>query len=226
VAVLNSIEGWLTHATWVRVCSGCGRRGNWVCAECLVATRPLDLPACLRCGAIDIASCECDVLPDVLQSIRAAYPFAGWVRESIHDFKFRREFGRCGYLAQAIVDHVPLTNIDLLVPVPIHRERLRERGFNQSMLLARAISKQTGIPTQANAITRTVKRLPQVGRSMQDRWSAVSGVFAVPQSDLVWGRHIAIVDDVITTGATVSECARVLITAGATSVHAIAIARG
>ncbi|HRA48327.1 MAG TPA: phosphoribosyltransferase family protein, partial [Thermomicrobiales bacterium] len=198
----------------------------WVCAECLAATRPFDLPACLRCGAIEIASCECDVLPDVLQSIRAAYPFAGWVRESIHDFKFRREFGRCDYLAQTIVDHVPLAGIDLLVPVPIHRERLRERGFNQSMLLARAISKQTGIPAQANAIERTVKRLPQVGRSMQDRWLAVAGVFAIPHPDLVRARHIAIVDDVITTGATVTECARVLIAAGAASVRAIAIARG
>jgi ComF family protein len=224
---LGRISRSLEQAIWVEVCSECGRRGAWVCRFCYPRVAPFGAPGCLRCGIENADDCECAELPPELASIRAAFPFRGWVRSSIHRIKFNGEFARSQYLAVHALENLDLTRIDVLVPVPMHPDRISLRGFNQSLLLARSMSEATGIPISTNAIKRPIKRKPQVGRSRDQRWLAVAGVFAPGErnSDIA-GKRIAIVDDVITTGATVSECAIVLMRAGAASVEAVAIARG
>ena len=214
----------LVEATWTSTCPECGRRGAWVCDICMPLVSPLGLPACERCGAPLLSECKCGELPDSLSSIRGAFPYAGWVRSSIHAFKFKGEFARSPFLAGHISAHIDLSGIDLLVPVPMHRDRLRDRGYNQSALLARDLGKLIDVPADDAILRRSVKRAPQVGRSGAERWEAIDGVFDVADPVSIAGKHVAIVDDVITTGATVSECSRVLCDAGAARVVAVAFA--
>jgi len=225
-AHISRIGSVLDQAIWVEVCSECGRRGAWVCEFCEPLVQPYGPPGCARCGVAEGADCECQDLPAEIERIQAAYPFRGWIRSSIHRFKFKGEFARSPFLATLTFRRLDLSGIDLLVPVPIHRDRRHERGFNQAELLARDIGAQSGIPVDAAILTRPIKRNPQVGRSRDQRWFAVSGVFSVVNPAVINGKRIAIVDDVITTGATVSECAIVLAQAGAASVSAISVARG
>lgn len=216
----------LLEAIWVTRCAGCGRRGSWVCEQCL-AELPAIVPiACTRCHAEYPEQCECAHLPSELDALAAAYPLEGWARSAIHRFKFGAERSRATSLAEHMHPLLPHpSQIDLLVPVPLHRDRHRTRGYNQAELLADELSKRTGIPV-AETLIRRVERGHQVGLGRAQRWEAVRDAFACPDPRLVAGRRIVLVDDVITTGATISNCAIALSRAGAASVRAVAFARG
>jgi len=218
----------IVRGIWSDTCCGCGRRGSWVCERCRPTVQRLGTPACLRCGAMDLALCDCAELASELQSIRAAYPHIGWVRSAIHQFKFNGEFSRDRHLALELVPLADYIAHDVVIPVPMHREREHLRGYNQAALLARQLSILSGIPVDGETLIRPIKRAPQVGRDRLERRKAISGVFSIDLSApmAVHSKRVLVVDDVITTGATVSECARVLGGAGAASVSAISIARG
>jgi competence protein ComFC len=208
------------------MCATCGRRGEWVCAECLATVAPILIPGCSRCGVVDALDCECAFLPPEIERIRSVFPFREWVRDAIHRLKYEGERARSPMLANQIA-HIAdqLSNVDGIVPVPIHKRRLRDRGFNQAELLANHLSRSYGIPL-VPALDRIVDRGSQVGRSGEDRWLAVEGAFACTNPGVVRNRRLVILDDVITTGATISSCAVELAAAGAASVRAISIARG
>jgi ComF family protein len=174
----------------------------------------------------DDFDCECPFLPPEIERLRSVYPFRDWVRDSIHRLKYDGEHARAPMLAEQI-EHIAgeLRDVDGLVPVPIHKRRLRARGFNQAELLATNVYRSSGIPV-LRVLERVVDRGSQVGRSGPDRWIAVDGAFACVDPAAVGNRRLAIIDDVITTGATVSACAIALANAGAASVRAISIARG
>jgi ComF family protein len=116
-------------------------------------------------------------------------------------------------------------DIDAIVPVPMHPRRLSLRGFNQSELLATCISKNLNIPV-VYALERVADRGSQVGRNNQERWIAVNGVFRCIDPAMVRNRRLIVLDDVITTGATVSSCAQELKRSGAAIVRGVSIARG
>lgn len=116
-------------------------------------------------------------------------------------------------------------SVDAIVPVPMHPERQSLRGFNQSELLAEYVSGRFGIPV-LRVLERVEDRGSQVGRNSQERWLAVDGVFRCLDAAAVSNRRLIVLDDVITTGATVSSCARELIRAGAATVTGVSIARG
>lgn len=115
--------------------------------------------------------------------------------------------------------------VDLLVPVPLHRSRRRARGFNQSELLAAEISRLSGKPMVAALLRRTRPTETQTGLTHRQRRLNVQGAFIVARTEAVRGKHIALIDDVITTGATAGACARVLKRAGAARVVVLALAR-
>lgn len=100
--------------------------------------------------------------------------------------------------------------IDIIVPVPLHPSRLRERGYNQSEYLAKGISEVTGIPVDVASIQRCVYTHSQTKKSVYERWENVNGIFSVADKTVFSGRHVLIVDDVLTTGATITACADVL----------------
>jgi ComF family protein len=114
---------------------------------------------------------------------------------------------------------------DVLVPVPLHPRRLRERGFNQSALLASEIGRLTGRPALAEALVRRRDTAPQAGLSASERRKNVSDAFAVRRRGSVAGRVVTVIDDVFTTGATAYACARVLRAAGAREVRLVTVAR-
>ncbi len=116
--------------------------------------------------------------------------------------------------------------IDMLVPVPLHPSRQRERGFNQSELLAQAVGEAWGIEVQRNALRRNRRTRPQVELHASRRADNVRDAFTAPDPSLLQGRAALLVDDVITTLHTCNECARALTDGGARAVYVIAAARG
>ncbi len=208
------------------MCAECNRRGVWVCEECRARVRPIRRIGCRRCGVVREFDCECDTLPEEIEMLRSVYPYAGWVRSSIHRFKYDGEFARAATLAREFSQiRSDIGRIDVIVPVPIHRRRLRERGFNQAELIAQSLASAWGVDC-AGALERRIESSRQVGKSRDERWQNVAGVFSCQDPALVHGKRVAVLDDVITTGATVSGCAVALSAAGASSVLAVSLARG
>ncbi len=113
---------------------------------------------------------------------------------------------------------------DLIVPVPLHPKRKRSRGYNQSEMIAKGLSQALGIPIQTNILFRTVHTSTQTAKTRADRYLNVSGKFCVKNPQNMQGKHILLVDDVITTGATIEACAEMLLATNETTVSVIGIA--
>lgn len=166
--------------------------------------------------------------PPEYDRARAIARFDGPMRNLVHDLKFRdrhdsvRLFAR--WLQQAGAEL--LEDADLIVPVPLARARLLSRRFNQSALIARELSRLTKIPADPLALRRIRRTQSQVGLSPEQRRKNVSGAFAVPanRKARVDGAHVVLIDDVITTGATVGACALALKRAGAARVDVLVLA--
>jgi ComF family protein len=151
------------------------------------------------------------------------------VREALHAFKFRGKRALARPLGDLLAEEgarlVPTEAVDCLLPVPLHPRREAERGFNQSTLLARRLGWRWGIPVVEEALRRTVATRPQTELGGDERRRNVSGAFVLRQPGAVADRRTLLIDDILTTGATVSECARVLLTGGAAAVGVLTVAR-
>jgi ComF family protein len=175
-----------------------------------------------RCGA-------CLTHPPHFDAARAGFLYEGAIRDLIHSFKYNQRTQLRYPLAllamegvnRVVTDHKP----HLIVPVPLHRSRLRQRGFNQAVLLGRVISQQLSLPMLPDAMIRTRRTEPQIELSATERRMNVKGAFTVGRTDSVAGMRILLLDDVMTTGSTMDECARELKKAGAEAVIAATIAR-
>jgi len=128
-------------------------------------------------------------------------------------------------MAEAGSTMLVVNAVDCLVPVPLHPSREAERGFNQSMLLASRVSRRWGIPIVSRALRRQRPTPPQTDLDADERRRNVKGAFAVSRPGAVNGQHVLLIDDVFTTGATVSECARLLLDAGARTVGVLTVSR-
>lgn len=128
-------------------------------------------------------------------------------------------------LAEAGSAMLAVGAVDCLVPVPLHPSREAERGFNQSVLLANRVGRRWGVPVEPRALRRRRPTLSQTDLDAERRRANVRGAFTLSRSAAVEGRHVLLIDDVFTTGATVAECARVLLEAGASAVGVLTLAR-
>jgi len=206
------------------------------CSSCLAALIFFSSPKCPKCGIGFAAS----VGPDHLcvrclnnelhfTSARALGPYEGLMAELITRFKYQGATYLAHPLGMLLAGYkdtdFSLANIDLLVPVPLHPRRLRERGFNQSLLLARVVSRVHKIPLQFNLLERIRYTQPQTQLSGAEREKNMRGAFRVRKNILPAGINILLIDDVFTSGATVGECARVLKEAGARQVQVLTLAR-
>jgi ComF family protein len=150
----------------------------------------------------------------VIERVRSAGPYDGWLKTAIHLFKFEGESARAEHLAKLLAFPLAdLSDVDALVPVPLHPQRLKERGFNQAELLASMTGKAAGLPVR-DLLVRTRDTVHQVGLSAEDRASNVAGAFAAKDVIERGIRHVVLVDDVFTTGATTGECATALRSGG------------
>ena len=164
---------------------------------------------------------ETEKLPEGIDYIHAAFVYEGPVRRLIHRLKYESVRAAAIPLARQMA-YLPSGEEEIIVPVPTDRKRERQRGFNQSSLLAKHIAKELGMKMET-ALVRTKTRRPQTGLSAGERQENLVGCMAA--SDAVNGRRVLLVDDVYTTGATVCEAARALREAGARSVGVFAAAR-
>lgn len=205
------------------VCANCDRVGRLICKDCREAVAWLAQPLCMRCGRptrTTVLRCHaCRTRPFPLRQIRAATLFAGPVPRIIHQFKYRGAFALAEPLADWMAEAWPQwqTPVDLMLPIPLHCERERERGYNQSDLLVRQLAARLGYATDAGALSRPRQTQPQASLRAAARQNNVRGVFEASPAR-VTGKHILLVDDVYTTGATLREAGLALVTAGAASV--------
>ena len=218
-------------------CQGATSAPDTLCTACWRQVRFIERPYCERLGtpfARDLGpgllSPEAMADPPVWARARAVAGFdEGPARQLVYRLKYydrmeiARPLGR--WMARAGVEL--LEEADLLVPIPLHRIRLANRRFNQSMALASTISDCCGVPVEAFALERAKRSPPQVGLSRIQRAANVQGAFKVPQDrrHLIEGRRIVLVDDVLTSGATSNAAARVLLRAGAAQVDLLVFAR-
>jgi competence protein ComFC len=209
-------------------CQGCRAPGAWFCPRCVALLRTFQPPLCERCGretADACASCQAHPLPASLLGLRAVAQFDGPLRRAIHALKYEQVTVLAEPFGLLLTDYLaahPLP-ITLIVPVPLHAEREVERGYNQSKLLASVVSRASAIPMDAGAIVRARNTLPQVGLAEKARRTNLVGAFVCPRP--LNGQRVLVVDDVSTTGATMSECALALSAAGAHSVWGLTLAQ-
>jgi ComF family protein len=220
-----------------RLCLFCGgvvaeEAAAAVCGDCEGKIEWVESPVCSCCGLVfpsregeDRLCGPCQTEPPPFARARAAAIYEGPVAAAIKRFKFARQMAYLPVLqhwlqqprSQELVEAA-----DLLVPVPLHRRRLQNRGFNQALLLARAFpAAQVG----REVLARVRYTVPQIGLNPKERRDNVHRAFAVPCPQEVKGKNVLLVDDLFTTGATVRECARVLRRAGAKRVEVLTVAR-
>ncbi|MBM4126065.1 MAG: ComF family protein [Nitrospira sp.] len=154
------------------------------------------------------------------------YPYRPPLQDAICLFKYRGKVSLADPLARLMIDRLPpLEDIDLIIPVPLHAERLREREFNQSLLLADRIGRHLTIPVSGTALIRIAPAPPQTSLSRRERLNNLRGAFAVPRPASIADKRILLIDDVLTTGTTVDVCAKTLRKAGSSHVFVLTLGR-
>jgi len=215
-------------------CAGCGLIVGEVgsfCAGCWTRIEFMGVGGCQRCGipleATESEICAaCLAQPSPVDRMRAAVAYGEIARSLALRLKYGRKTALAATMARFMAVHLDNYPCDsIVIPVPLHRWRLWGRGFNQAVLIARALAEAKGLRVECRTLVRTKATPPLKAMSMAQRRRAISGAFAVAAGQHVAGRTIILVDDVLTTGSTASACARVLKRAGAERVELISWAR-
>ncbi len=210
-----------------------------ICRECLDSLRPLSGPACQRCGR---------PFPSALAA-GGTQPLCHACRRGVYAFDLARSYGAyddamvraitllkyhavtplggwfAARLAETIARETEAFRAEVVVPVPLHASRLRERGYNQAELIARPLAKRLRLPLRSYLLVRTKPRPDKLKLTRQERWRTVRGAYATREGTRIDKLRVLLVDDVFTTGATLDACARALRRAGASYVAGITVAR-
>ena len=219
-------------------CPGCGvlvEDDLQFCPECWNALRFISDPSCTSCGKpfsegrdADLVCAECLADPPLHDGIKAAVLYDDLSRSIVLKLKHSGKIGLARLVARHLQRHIPEDKADLvLIPVPLHRWRLWRRGFNQSILIARELARPHGLTVENDVLRRIRATPPLKGMTRKQRGLAVRGVFDIPKDrrERIRGRHVLLIDDVYTTGATSRACVRLLKQAGAASVTIFCWAR-
>ena len=222
-------------------CPLCGKfgeenGGGRFCSSCLAEFISFSHPLCPRCGRSfatpageDHLCGECLTAERFFTRARSLGPYEGKMVEAIARFKYRgathlgKPLGKL--LAEYKDDEFSFSRFQRVIPVPLNVKRLRQRGFNQSLLLTRQVARGRALPLDFQSLQRIRNTPPQTQLSGADREKNIRGAFAVTAPEAIAGKHILLIDDVFTTGATVQECAKMLKKAGAEQVDVLTLAR-
>ena len=212
-------------------CALCGARAGVavLCEPCRVAlpALPLPCPVCAQPSAGGGACGQCLGKPPRFAATVAAHAYAFPLDRLVQALKYAHRLEVAQPLGDALADALlrapaSLAGVAAIVPMPLSRARQRERGFNQAIEIARVVARRTGVPV-AHLLSRTTHAPPQASLPWAQRAKNVRGAFACGQR--LAGRHVAVLDDVMTTGATLDAAAAALLAAGATRVDAWVVAR-
>ncbi|MBA7559816.1 hypothetical protein ES708_01432 [subsurface metagenome] len=213
-----------------RWCVGCGREGSFICYSCRQTLPRIVPPLCPKCGRPQpsgVLCPHCVSWQAEIDGIRSPFRFEGVIQQAIYKLKY----GNIRALAQPLVrllrDYLLTYPVSgkILVPVPLHPKRLRERGYNQSGLLARELGNIIGLPVIDDCLVRLRHTSPQVKTStVTERQNNVAGAFSC-RGDGLRDKQVLLIDDVLTSGATLDACAAALKAGGATSVWGLTLAR-
>lgn len=206
-----------------------------ICKLCLEKLSPITSPICTICGIpfIGVGNnhfCgNCVANPPDFDNARGAFIYDGVLRDLIHSFKYNNlshlRYPLANLMLINLNDFIQLEHPEIIIPVPLHSSRLRQRGFNQSVLLGQTISKELHLPILPDTLIRIRRTNPQVELSGIERKTNVKDAFAVKYAKRIEGKRILLIDDVMTTGSTMNECAKELKNAGASKVIAVTVAR-
>ena len=231
----------ITDILFPPTCSACGTvliydRAYPFCPECLSTIQFAATPLCTSCGQPFATSegtnhlCEdCIMSPPPFSIARSLGKYDAALLDTIHLFKYHgkisvgEDLGKM--MATTSYDSLVIQHYSPIIPVPLHPNRLKERGFNQSLVLAQQISKRFSIPLDFTSLRRTVLTEAQVNLSREKRAANVRGAFEVTDRNRIKVKKILLIDDVYTTGSTVKECSKILKKNGAHEVAVLTLAR-
>ena len=228
--ILNRLGRNVSDFFFPQFCVGCGLEGDILCGPCLANLERVSPPFCNRCGLPQTGTGPCRDCSDsgiCIDGIRSSLLFKKLTREIIHQFKYKNLRTLAPFLA--ILLNESLANYclkaDVLIPVPLHPARLRERGYNQAFLLAVELEKLSHIRVYSDVLRRTTNTPPQARTtSALERRRNMQGSFVCKYGKLK-DKRVLLIDDVSTSGATLDACAFSLKQAGALSVWGLTAAR-
>ncbi len=209
-------------------CLVCGAwEKKWLCEGCIYEIDDSPLPFCSKCMR------EFSSLPEMCNCHPSAFTFSlgyyeGPLKEAIKGLKYRRRLILAKILGELLaakfLSFFSPSSIDIILPVPLHREKLLSRGFNQSGKLAHTLSRKTLIKYDSSVLERIRNTQSQVSLSTDKRKNNVTGAFRVIKPEIVAYKNVLLLDDVFTTGATSGECSKVILEAGAKRVYVLVLA--
>jgi len=214
----------LTEAVLPQRCIACGRFGAAFHPRCIEALPRAEAPRCSVCWTpCPAGPCtRCLEASPAFEALRAGFRFEGDVRRALLEAKFRGKTALLPPLATAAAEAVPPAwRIDAVVPIPLHRNRQRQRGYNQAALIAKAVARRLDLPLAGGLLRRSRATLPQAALPATARATNLRDAFEARPTI----GEVLLIDDVTTTGATFEAAARALANSGATRVYALAIAR-
>jgi competence protein ComFC len=229
----------LVYPRQCKLCGGVKRcyAFPFLCNDCFDSAKVIHPPRCQKCGlpfagnvGQEARCANCAELSFEFDRAVSMYHFKGVVREAIHRFKYSNE----EYWSKVLVEWTfkaaegCLTpgEFDVVIPVPLYSVKFRERGFNQSGVLAEALAKKWGVRCDSKTLIRTRETETQVHLDRRERLENLRGAFGIRKGGSLANTRVLLVDDVLTTGSTASECAAALRHAGATSILVFTLARG
>lgn len=209
-----------------------------LCPECFNKMIFISAPYCKHCGLpfIDSATVNSEMLcpncikekKSLFRMERSAIKYDAVSKKTILAFKFMDKTENARVFAKWLKiagRDIFTAGADVLIPVPLHYRRLVARRYNQSALLVKELGKLTGLETNFSSLVKFKSTKPQVRFTGQARRKNVKGAFRIKMPEKIKGKHVVLIDDVLTTGSTVRECAKVLLNSGAASVDVLTIAR-
>lgn len=204
--------------------------GYRLCPDCLKKVNSINFDYCIYCGKrtpknqIHCSNCRNQ---EFAYSDAASWAeYEGAIREAIHDFKYHQNIGLGDFFSSYLIQLIESKkwHFDLVVPVPLSKERIKQRGFNQSALIAKPIALYFGVPYSGDALVRMRETSTQVDLSARERKMNLKDAFSGNPAKLN-KKKVLIVDDIITTGATMANCSKSARDYGASEVYAVSIAR-
>ena len=201
-----------------------------ICTGCWNSIQPYEGPKCDKCGIpldsdSSITCGECIKDEPVYRSVRTFGLYKGPLRKAINLLKYHN-MKRLSKPLSGLILGMEMPRANAVIPVPLYKDRLRQREFNQSALLAKYAAKETGTSLLFDCLVKVKDTMPQVGLSSRERRRNIRNAFKIQNKEVIERKDILLIDDVITTGATVRECSRVLKKAGAGDIHVMALAHG